>query len=62
ARCGYNVRGGLDAALVDERAATQGWDQTGSNGVNLSFPEESSIAGTGTDEWIVGAVNIVLSF
>ncbi|KAJ7841902.1 Enolase, C-terminal TIM barrel domain-containing protein [Mycena olivaceomarginata] len=36
-----------------------GWDQTGSNGANLSFPEEFSIAGTGTDEWIVGAVNIV---
>ncbi|KAJ7625422.1 MFS transporter [Mycena rosella] len=41
-------------------AATQGWDQTGSNGANLSFPEEFGIGGTGTDEWIVGAVNSVI--
>jgi hypothetical protein len=41
-------------------AATQGWDQTGSNGANLSFPEEFGIAGTGTDEWIVGAVNSII--
>lgn len=41
-------------------AATQGWDQTGSNGANLSFPEEFGIAGTGNDEWIVGLVNSVI--
>ncbi|KAJ7710435.1 MFS transporter [Mycena rosella] len=41
-------------------AATQGWDQTGSNGANLSFPEEFGIGGTGTDEWIVGAVNSII--
>jgi len=41
-------------------AATQGWDQTGSNGANLSFPEEFGIAGTGRDEWIVGAVNSII--
>ncbi|KAF7360872.1 putative Facilitated glucose transporter [Mycena sanguinolenta] len=41
-------------------AATQGWDQTGSNGANLSFPEEFGIAGTGKDEWIVGAVNAII--
>ncbi|KAJ6502695.1 hypothetical protein C8R47DRAFT_1007777, partial [Mycena vitilis] len=41
-------------------AATQGWDQTGSNGANLSFPQEFGIAGTGTDEWIVGAVNSII--
>ncbi|KAF8126462.1 MFS transporter [Mycena galopus ATCC 62051] len=41
-------------------AATQGWDQTGSNGANLSFPEEFGIAGTGTDEWIVGSVNAII--
>ncbi|KAK7028776.1 facilitated glucose transporter [Favolaschia claudopus] len=41
-------------------AATQGWDQTGSNGANLSFPEEFGIAGTGRDEWIVGVVNSII--
>lgn len=39
-------------------AATQGWDQTGSNGANLSFPAEFGIAGeTGADPWLVGIVN-----
>ncbi|WVQ98392.1 hypothetical protein IAU59_005515 [Kwoniella sp. CBS 9459] len=44
-------------------AATQGWDQTGSNGANLSFPTEFGIArpvGTpegNSDEWKVGFVN-----
>jgi hypothetical protein len=41
-------------------AATQGWDQTGANGANLSFPEEFGIAGTGRDEWIVGLVNAII--
>jgi hypothetical protein len=41
-------------------AATQGWDQTRSNGANLSFPEEFGIAGTDTDKWIVGAVNSII--
>jgi len=41
-------------------AATQGWDQTGSNGANLSFPEEFGIAGKGKDEWIVGCVNAII--
>jgi len=41
-------------------AATQGWDQTGSNGANLSFPEEFGIDGTGRDEWIVGIVNAII--
>lgn len=41
-------------------AATQGWDQTGSNGANLSFPEEFNISGTGRDEWIVGSINAVI--
>ncbi|KAJ7625827.1 putative sugar transporter [Roridomyces roridus] len=41
-------------------AATQGWDQTGSNGANLSFPKEFGIDGTGRDEWIVGSVNAVI--
>ncbi|KAK5937775.1 hypothetical protein PMZ80_009904 [Knufia obscura] len=41
-------------------AATQGWDQTGSNGANLSFPQEFGIAGEGTDEWIVGIINAII--
>ncbi|KAK6436347.1 hypothetical protein LTR95_007455, partial [Oleoguttula sp. CCFEE 5521] len=41
-------------------AATQGWDQTGSNGANLSFPEEFGIAGKGRDAWIVGLVNSII--
>jgi hypothetical protein len=41
-------------------AATQGWDQTGSNGANLSFPEEFNIAGEGRDEWIVGVINAII--
>ncbi|KAF2420340.1 putative facilitated glucose transporter [Tothia fuscella] len=41
-------------------AATQGWDQTGSNGANLSFPKEFGIDGKGRDEWIVGLVNSII--
>ncbi|KAL2867758.1 uncharacterized protein BJX67DRAFT_77210 [Aspergillus lucknowensis] len=41
-------------------AATQGWDQTGSNGANLLFHEEFGIAGKGRDEWIVGVVNAII--
>lgn len=46
-------------------AAVQGWDQTGSNGANLSFPKEFGI-GHGEDKsspnyhrdsWLVGVVN-----
>ncbi|CAI6093559.1 unnamed protein product [Clonostachys chloroleuca] len=42
-------------------AATQGWDQTGSNGANLSFPKEFGInSGSQHDEWIVGLVNAII--
>jgi len=41
-------------------AAIQGWDQTGSNGANLSFPQEFGIDGTGRDSWIVGLVNSII--
>ncbi|THX27214.1 MFS transporter [Aureobasidium pullulans] len=54
-------------ALNSVGAAIQGWDQTGSNGANLSFPQEFGIADTGTicesigncekNSWIVGAIN-----
>ncbi|KAL4787189.1 hypothetical protein BJX76DRAFT_319108 [Aspergillus varians] len=41
-------------------AATQGWDQTGSNGANLEFHDEFNISGEGRDEWIVGIVNAII--
>lgn len=41
-------------------AATQGWDQTGANGANLSFHEEFGIDGGGRDSWIVGLVNAII--
>jgi len=44
-------------------AATQGWDQTGSNGANLSFPQEFGLtyeeAGA-RGEWIVGVINAII--
>lgn len=41
-------------------AATQGWDQTGSNGANLTFHEALGINGKGRDEWIVGLINSII--
>ncbi|KZP07383.1 hypothetical protein FIBSPDRAFT_964127 [Athelia psychrophila] len=44
-------------------AATQGWDQTGSNGANLSFPIEFGIPTTpgapnaAANSWLVGVIN-----
>jgi len=51
-------------------AAIQGWDQTGSNGANLSFPQAFGIDGTVADgspcvaagtcarnQWIIGVIN-----
>ena len=48
-------------------AAIQGWDQTGSNGANLSFPTALGIPDTGPlceaqgtcerNSWIIGAIN-----
>ncbi|EPS44823.1 hypothetical protein H072_1179 [Dactylellina haptotyla CBS 200.50] len=46
-------------------AAVQGWDQTGSNGANLSFPKEFGIyvdpdnpsPDDGKNQWILGLVN-----
>ncbi|TFL07367.1 hypothetical protein BDV98DRAFT_599678 [Pterulicium gracile] len=42
-------------------AAVQGWDQTGSNGANLSFPQEFGISNDDPNpernQWIVGLVN-----
>lgn len=41
-------------------AATQGWDQTGANGANLSFPQEFGLTGLGRDEWIIGLINSII--
>ncbi len=41
-------------------AATQGWDQTGSNGANLSFGEAFGLTGSGRDEWIIGLINSII--
>lgn len=43
-------------------AATQGWDQTGSNGANLSWPEALGIndKNSGRDQWLVGLVNAII--
>lgn len=42
-------------------AATQGWDQTGSNGANLSFPKDFGIdKPEGRDQWIVGLINAII--
>lgn len=48
-------------------AAIQGWDQTGSNGANLSYPQVFNIASSGEqceamgtcsrNSWIIGAIN-----
>lgn len=52
-------------AICSIGAAVQGWDQTGSNGANLSFPQDFGI-GQGDnighpnqqrDSWLVGVVN-----
>jgi len=41
-------------------AATQGWDQTGANGANLSFPKEFGIDKGARNEWIVGLINSII--
>lgn len=48
-------------------AAIQGWDQTGSNGANLSWPQAFNVPESGpiceaagncaTNQWLVGVVN-----
>ena len=50
-------------ALCAVGAATQGWDQTGSNGANLSFPQEFGLVHDPPrpiDAWIVGIVNAII--
>ncbi|MCJ1411395.1 hypothetical protein MMC19_005484 [Ptychographa xylographoides] len=48
--------------LCSVGAAVQGWDQTGSNGANLSWPDafgvpDSEASDPGINSWIVGIVN-----
>ena len=44
-------------ALCAVGAATQGWDQTGANGANLSFPQEFGIA---DQDWLIGIINSII--
>ena len=48
--------------LCSVGAAVQGWDQTGSNGANLSWPDafgvpNEHVNATSRNAWIVGLVN-----
>lgn len=56
-------------ALCAIGAATQGWDQTGSNGANLSFPQSFGISPTEpgisnaeslSRRWKVGLINAII--
>ncbi|KAF1348952.1 hypothetical protein BDV97DRAFT_195396 [Delphinella strobiligena] len=53
----------ITVILCSVGAAVQGWDQTGSNGANLSFPVEFGIPDTPGDPnyqrnlWLVGLIN-----
>lgn len=49
-------------ALCAIGAATQGWDQTGSNGANLSFPTALGIGdmNSSRDQWLVGLINSII--
>jgi hypothetical protein len=53
----------LTIALCSIGSAVQGWDQTGSNGANISFPQVFGIAAAEghpnyeRDRWLVGLIN-----
>ncbi|KAF8885214.1 major facilitator superfamily domain-containing protein [Infundibulicybe gibba] len=53
----------LTVVICSLAAAVQGWDQTGSNGANLSFPQEFNITtepgnpNADTNQWIIGLIN-----
>lgn len=44
----------LCIAVVSLGSAIQGWDNTGANGANLSFPQEFGIE---HDHWLIGVIN-----
>lgn len=48
------------SSIINLLTYSSSWDQTGSNGANLSFPQEFGIAGKGRDEWIVGLINSII--
>lgn len=48
----------MNGSFSPANEALRGWDQTGSNGANLSFPQAFHIdKKTGVDPWIVGIIN-----
>lgn len=49
-------------ALCAVGAATQGWDQTGTNGANLTFPKSLGLdpKNNPKDEWIQGLINSII--
>lgn len=48
----------MTVAVCSIGAAVQGWDQTGTNGANLAFPDAFGLAsGSESDNWIIGLVN-----
>ena len=52
----------ITVILCSVGAAVQGWDQTGSNGANLSWPEAFGVPDTkptdpAINSWIIGIVN-----
>ncbi|KAF8152368.1 sugar transporter [Crassisporium funariophilum] len=53
----------LTVVICSLAAAVQGWDQTGSNGANLSFPQEFGLTSepgnpdAEKNDWIVGVIN-----
>lgn len=48
----------MTVAVCSIGAAVQGWDQTGTNGANLSFPAAFGLSeGVDRDFWIIGLVN-----
>ena len=46
-------------ALCSLGSAIQGWDNTGANGANLSFPQEFGIE---DNQWLIGVINSVSNF
>lgn len=52
--------GEVNLNAITDSLIVRGWDQTGSNGANLSFPEEFGLVGgpnAERNEWIVGVIN-----
>ena len=61
-RWSHPLRLYLTIIICSIGAAVQGWDQTGSNGANLSFPQEFGLDEENSvrDQWIVGLVNSII--